>query len=191
MTMDREKVCYFYEIIPSTIGEIGLIRRSCAASSLICRILFPDATGSAKNRIREFFPDAAPQAGGRDKIALQIRDFLSGTAVDFDRDDLDFGVVQGFTRRTLQACGQIPRGQVVSYGSLASSLGIPGGARAVGNAMAANPFPLMIPCHRVVRSDGSIGGFGGGVEVKKHLLRLEGIVFDSKGRVPTKHRLEK
>ena len=191
MTMDREKVVYFCEIIPSTIGEIGLIRHSCAGSSLICRILFPDAKGSAKNRIREFFPDAVPQPVGPDKIVLQIRSFLSGTAVDFDRDDLDFGVVQGFTRQALQACGQIPRGQVMSYGGLASSLGIPGGARAVGNAMAANPFPLMIPCHRVVRSDGSIGGFGGGVEVKKRLLRLEGIVFDSKGRVPTKHRLEK
>jgi len=191
MTMNHEKVRYFYEIIPSTIGEIGLIRRSCAGSSLICRILFPDAKGSAKNRIREFFPDAVPQPVGPDKIVLQIRSFLSGTAVDFDRDDLDFGVVQGFTRQALQACGQIPRGQVMSYGGLASSLGIPGGARAVGNAMAANPFPLMIPCHRVVRSDGSIGGFGGGVEVKKRLLRLEGIVFDSKGRVPKKHRLEK
>ena len=191
MTMNQKKMDYFYEIIPSTIGEIGLIRRSCAGSSLICRILFPDAKGSAKNQIREFFPGAVPQAGGRDRMALQIRNFLSGTAVDFDRDDLDFGVVQGFTRQALQACGQIPRGQVMSYGGLASSLGIPGGARAVGNAMAANPFPLMIPCHRVVRSDGSIGGFGGGVEVKKRLLRLEGIVFDSKGRVPKKHRLEK
>ena len=189
--MNREKVRYFYEIIPSTIGEIGLIRLSCTGSSLICRILFPDAQGSATNRIREFFPGAVPQAGGRDRIALQIRSFLSGAAVEFDRDDLDFGIVRGFTRRALQACGRIPRGQVMSYGGLAASLGVPGGARAVGNAMAANPFPLMIPCHRVVRSDGSIGGFGGGVEVKKRLLRLEGIVFDSKGRVPTKHRLEK
>ncbi len=189
--MNREKVRYFYEIIPSTIGEIGLIRLSCAGSSLICRILFPDAQGSATNRIREFFPGAVPQAGGRDRIALQIRNFLSGAAVEFDRDDLDFGIVRGFTRRTLQACGRIPRGYVMSYGGLAASLGIPGGARAVGNAMAANPFPLMIPCHRVVRNDGSIGGFGGGAEVKKRLLRLEGIVFDSKGRVPTKHRLEK
>lgn len=191
MTMNQKKMDYFYEIIPSVIGEVGLVRRSYGGPSLICRILLPDAKCSTTKKIREDFPGAVPRAGKPDKIGLQIRHFLSGEAVDFDRDDLDFGIVKGFTRRALHACGKIPPGHVMSYGGLAASLGVPGGARAVGNAMAANPFPLMIPCHRVVRSGGSVGGFGGGADMKKQLLRLEGVVFDSKGRVRPEHLPEK
>ena len=86
-------------------------------------------------------------------------------------------------RRVLSEDGEIPRGRVMTYGGLAASLGVPGGARAVGNAMAGNPFPLVIPCHRVVRSDGSLGGFGGGLSMKRALLAMEGVRFDPKGRV--------
>ncbi|MFH1910729.1 MAG: MGMT family protein, partial [Pseudomonadota bacterium] len=78
---------------------------------------------------------------------------------------------------------EIPRGRVMTYGGLAAKLGLPGGARAVGNALAGNPFPLVIPCHRVVRSGGDLGGFGGGTDMKKALLMLEGVVFDRQGRV--------
>ena len=62
-------------------------------------------------------------------------------------------------------------------------MGIPGGARAVGMALASNPFPLVIPCHRVIRTDGSLGGFGGGLKMKKKLLGIEGVAFNEKGKV--------
>jgi methylated-DNA-[protein]-cysteine S-methyltransferase len=75
----------------------------------------------------------------------------------------------------------------MTYGGLAASVGVAGGARAVGNVMAGNPFPLVIPCHRVVRSGGSLGGFGGGAEMKKGLLRLEGVAFDAQGCVLPEH----
>jgi methylated-DNA-[protein]-cysteine S-methyltransferase len=181
--MDRKIFSYTYDLIPWTFGEIGLVRRAGAGRSPICRILLPDAGGSMTGKIRGNFPGAVPRAGKRDEICLQIRDFLSGKAVDFALEDLDFGIVKGFTRRVLRKGGGIPRGRVMTYGGLAASLGVPGGARAVGNIMAGNPFPLMIPCHRVIRSDGSLGGFGGGLLMKRALLEMEGVSFDGKGRV--------
>ncbi|MGV9900269.1 MGMT family protein, partial [Streptomyces tendae] len=70
----------------------------------------------------------------------------------------------------------VPFGQVVGYGDLARRVGQPGAAQAVGMAMGANPLPVVVPCHRVVESDGGIGGFGGGVGTKRQLLALEGVL---------------
>ena len=181
--MDRKKVSYTYDLISWTFGEIGLVRRAGAGRPLICRILLPDTRCSMTGKIRGNFPGAVPRAGKRDEICMQIRDYLSGKAVDFALEDLDFGIVKGFYRQVLLADGEIPRGRVMTYGGLAASLGVPGGARAVGNALAGNPFPLVIPCHRVVRSDGSLGGFGGGLLMKRALLAMEGVCLDHKGRV--------
>ncbi len=87
----------------------------------------------------------------------------------------------------LQAEYGIPRGWVSTYGRIARELGVVGGGRAVGNALASNPFPLLIPCHRAVRSTGALGGYQGGLEMKKALLEMEGVVFNS----PTKASLIK
>lgn len=81
----------------------------------------------------------------------------------------------GFVRRVLEALLHVPRGSTVCYGALAAQLGT--GARAVGRALGANPLPLIYPCHRVIRADGSLGGFTGGLRAKKALLRLEGADF--------------
>ena len=70
-------------------------------------------------------------------------------------------------------------GSLSTYGRIARELGVVGGGRAVGNALAANPFPLLIPCHRAVRSTGALGGYQGGLEMKKALLEMEGVVFSS------------
>jgi methylated-DNA-[protein]-cysteine S-methyltransferase len=71
---------------------------------------------------------------------------------------------------------------VTTYGRLAAHVGRPGGARAVGRALAGNPFPLVVPCHRAVRADGSPGGYQGGVPMKRALLEAEGVAFDRRGR---------
>jgi O-6-methylguanine DNA methyltransferase len=83
----------------------------------------------------------------------------------------------------------VPRGSVVSYGDVAAGVGRPRAARAVGNAMAKNPFPWVVPCHRVVKSDLSIGGFSGSPCRKGDLLRQEGIEADAKtGKIREKYR---
>jgi methylated-DNA-[protein]-cysteine S-methyltransferase len=79
----------------------------------------------------------------------------------------------------------IPRGYVSSYSALAACIGRPRAARAVGTALAGNPFPIIIPCHRTVRTDGSLGGFGGGLPMKRALLEMEGVTFDQRGRART------
>jgi len=120
---------------------------------------------------------------------MRIAAFLAGDAVDFSVAELDMEGIGGFERRVLLADFAIPRGRVMTYGSLAAKAGVPGGARAAGNVMAGNPFPLVIPCHRVIRSDGSLGGFGGGLPMKRALLETEGVVFDRKGCVLSAHIL--
>jgi methylated-DNA-[protein]-cysteine S-methyltransferase len=75
---------------------------------------------------------------------------------------------------------------VSTYGRIAKILGTPDGARTVGNVLSRNPFPIVIPCHRAIRSNGQLGGFQGGLEMKQVLLRFEGIEFSRSGRVLTK-----
>ncbi|MEU8620765.1 methylated-DNA--[protein]-cysteine S-methyltransferase [Streptomyces sp. NPDC048623] len=90
---------------------------------------------------------------------------------------LDWSLVTGFNRQVLrELTDSVPFGTVVGYGDLARRVGQPGAAQAVGAAMGANPLPVVVPCHRVVESDGGIGGFGGGLETKRKLLALEGVL---------------
>ena len=89
--------------------------------------------------------------------------------------ELDLGHMTGFQRRACAALLEIQRGQVRSYGHLAQALGMPRAPRAAGTACARNPLPVIVPCHRVVRSSGSAGGFAGGPELKRRMLELEGV----------------
>jgi methylated-DNA-[protein]-cysteine S-methyltransferase len=120
-----------------------------------------------------------------DDIARCVRHMLKGNAVRFDLDNFDLAQCSPFQRKVLLAEFNIPRGYVSTYGRIAAYLGIPGGARAVGNALGANPFPIVIPCHRTLRSDGSIGGYRGGIAMKKRLLEMEGVRFSKTGKVVT------
>jgi len=106
----------------------------------------------------------------------QITAYFDGTCVNFDKDiPIVLDGLSLFTRRVLKACRDIRYGRTVSYGRLAENVGQSGAARAVGGALAKNPLPLIIPCHRVVCADGKIGGFSaaGGIILKKRLLKLE------------------
>ena len=91
--------------------------------------------------------------------------------------ELDLSWIKGFRREVLLECARVPRGQVLTYAQLAERVGSPRAARAVGNTMRTNPIPLVIPCHRIIGSDGSLTGFGGGLDVKARLLKMEGAVL--------------
>jgi methylated-DNA-[protein]-cysteine S-methyltransferase len=178
---------YTYHLVSSTIGDVGVVRR--ADRNALQRILLPRQGRPMTGLIREAFPGAVPQKADKDSICMQLRAFLEGEAVEFPIGDLDLDGMGEFARRVLMADHAIPRGRVMTYGGLAAKLGLPGGARAVGNVMAGNPFPLVIPCHRVVRSGGALGGFGGGLPMKRALLEMEGVCFDPKGQVLSKYIL--
>lgn len=108
---------------------------------------------------------------------LQLREYFAKDRREFDLP-FDFSGVTSFRRRIFQRLLKIPYGRIVSYGDIADELGEPGAARAVGQAVGANPLPILIPCHRVVRSDGKLGGYSGGLRRKVLLLGIEGVVVD-------------
>ncbi len=115
-----------------------------------------------------------------------MRRYLEGEPLRLPLSLIDLEQCSPFQRRVLLAEYGIPRGRVSTYGRLAAGLGVPAAARAVGGALARNPFPIIIPCHRTVRSDGDLGGFRGGPEMKRALLELEGVEITSTGRVPAR-----
>ncbi|MFB9520541.1 MULTISPECIES: methylated-DNA--[protein]-cysteine S-methyltransferase [Streptomyces] len=113
------------------------------------------------------------------RLAEPVRQFaayFAGTLRSFDLP-LDWSLTSGFNRQVLRALNDgVPYGAVVGYGDLAHRVGQPGAAQAVGAAMGSNPLPVVVPCHRVVESGGGLGGFGGGLETKRVLLALEGVL---------------
>ncbi|MFD7920299.1 methylated-DNA--[protein]-cysteine S-methyltransferase [Streptomyces sp. NPDC059740] len=113
-----------------------------------------------------------------EQAAAELAAYLDGGLRRFTVP-LDWSLTCGFTGRVLrELAAHVPYGTVVGYQHLADRVGEPGAARAVGAAMGANPLPVVVPCHRVVASDGGIGGFGGGLETKRRLLALEGVLPD-------------
>jgi len=106
----------------------------------------------------------------------QVEAYFAGERHDFELP-LDWSLISGFNRQVLRELASgVSFGHVVGYGDLAGRVGQPGAAQAVGVAMGSNPLPVVVPCHRVVESDGGIGGFGGGLETKRKLLALEGVL---------------
>jgi len=139
-----------------------------------------------ENLVQMAFVDAGPQScPAIVELGEQIQCFLEGEAVDFELAIIALGRCSEFQQRVLVAEHGIPRGWVSTYGRIARHLGIPGGARAVGGALARNPFPIIIPCHRAIRANGELGGFQGGQSMKRALLELEGIEFSPSGKVLT------
>lgn len=121
-------------------------------------------------------PVEAPDSPLLTEAIRQLRAYLAGERRAFELP-LDWSLISGFHREVLhELASGVPYGTVVGYGDLASRVGQPGAAQAVGTAMGANPLPVVVPCHRVVESDGGIGGFGGGLETKRKLLALEGVL---------------
>jgi methylated-DNA-[protein]-cysteine S-methyltransferase len=108
-----------------------------------------------------------------DPVRRELDEYFAGTRTQFEIP-LDWSLTQGFTRRVLKATARIPYGGASTYREMASRAGSERGARAAGNALGANPIPIVVPCHRVLRTGGEIGGYGGGVARKRFLLELEG-----------------
>ena len=122
-----------------------------------------------------------------DDLMFNMIEFFKGIDVKFNLDIIDIDLCSDFQKQVLLAEYNIPRGYISTYKRIATFIGNPKGSRAVGNALANNPFPLIIPCHRAVKSNGELGGFQGGLKMKQELLQLEGIKFDKKNRVISKN----
>ncbi len=142
-------------------------------------VLLPEASeGETRARLLRQFPDAgeAPPPADAERARDGLVALLSGGAGDFSSIALDMEGAPPFHRRVYEAARAIPAGATVSYGEIAAGLGAPGAARAVGQALARNPFLVIVPCHRVLAAGGKLGGFSahGGVATKRRLLAIEG-----------------
>lgn len=164
---------YWYALWQTPWGPMG----AASDAEGVRRIVLPcrrraDVTEALTRGHPEAQPDETPFAG----LIERTRRYFDGDRVDFSDVGCLLPRPDGFQADVLRACRQIPYGQTVSYGELARRIGRPTAARAVAGALGRNPIPLVIPCHRVLYSDGRSGGFSaaGGVELKERLLALEG-----------------
>lgn len=108
-----------------------------------------------------------------DPVRRELDEYFEGRRTEFDVP-LDWSLTKGFTRRILRATAKVPYGAVSTYRQMAAKAGNDRAVRAAGNALGANPIPIVVPCHRILRTGGSLGGYGGGLPRKEFLLRLEG-----------------
>ncbi|MBM4444375.1 MAG: methylated-DNA--[protein]-cysteine S-methyltransferase [Chloroflexi bacterium] len=177
---------FHYTKVPSPFGGLAILWRQGDGGPEVHRILLPNETGRAGSGTRQSFVHATPASCSViASLGERIQRCLEGEAVEFDLAAMALDSCSGFQRRVLLADYGIPRGWVSTYGRVARSLGCPAGGRAVGGALAHNPFPIVIPCHRVVRANLELGGFGGGLAMKRALLELEGLKLSESGQVLT------
>ena len=178
----------FYVVLPSAFGDLSMVWREIEKGPRVYRIYLSRPEASAEELVRATFAAATP-ASHSIIVGLgeRIQRFFAGEPLSFDLQGVALEVCSEFQRRVILAEHGIPRGWVSTYGRIGRHLGVERGARAVGSALARNPFPIVIPCHRAVRSNGELGGYQGGVEMKRALLEMEGVSVSKGGLVCMDH----
>jgi methylated-DNA-[protein]-cysteine S-methyltransferase len=110
-----------------------------------------------------------------DELRRELEDYFAGRRRHFEVP-VDWTLIRGFAQGVLRATAQVPFGQVTTYREMATAAGSPRAARAAGNALGSNPIPIVVPCHRVLHAGGGLGGYAGGLDRKRYLLGLEGVL---------------
>jgi len=148
-----------------------------AASALI------NASSKQQNSILTSSTPVDDPGEPQQRLIERLQAFAQGAPDSFLDVQLDLSTLTEFQRRVVHYCRRIPAGKVLTYGQLARKAGSPNAARAVGQVMAGNRWPLIVPCHRVVAAGGSLGGFSApqGLEIKRHLLAREGVALNLHG----------
>jgi methylated-DNA-[protein]-cysteine S-methyltransferase len=161
-----------YAIEPSPVGDLliavtprGIIRLAYNADEVSDAVL-----GELARRVS---PRVLEAPAALDEVRRELDEYFAGKRTHFDIP-VDWRLHDGFGRRVLRATARIPYGKLLTYGEVAAKAGSPRGHRAAGNALGSNRIPIVVPCHRVVRTGGKIGGYTGGLERKEYLLELEG-----------------
>jgi methylated-DNA-[protein]-cysteine S-methyltransferase len=160
-----------YTLVESPFGSLRL----AATRRGLVRLAFPeeDLDGMLERLARRISPRIIEADAPLEGVRRELEEYFEGRRRSF-ASALDWSLIAGFHRRVLRATSEIPFGGVQSYAAVAADAGNPRASRAAGNALGANPIPILIPCHRVLRTGGSLGGYGGGIERKRWLLSLEG-----------------
>lgn len=157
-----------FTVFDTAAGWVGIL----SSGTGLRRATLPQETKEAAYSLLGDLEDSVSAPRRFAGLVGRYRAYFSGREVDFP-DKLDYDKATDFQRKVWQAACQIPYGQTRSYAWVAGKAGNPKAARAVGQALARNPLPVIVPCHRVLAGDGGLGGFSGGLGVKAFLLGLE------------------
>jgi methylated-DNA-[protein]-cysteine S-methyltransferase len=163
-------------VVGSPIGDLLI----AVTSRGLARVAFPE---EERDEVIEALavtlsPRILDSARATDAWRRELDEYFAGGRRRFDLR-VDRRLIRGIARDVLTATARVPFGRTATYGEIARRIGNPHAARAVGNALGSNPIPVVIPCHRVVRAGGSMGGYGGGPDRKRALLTLEGALPDA------------
>lgn len=176
----------FYATFSSPFNSFTVVWKEMDSELRVQRIFLSDPKRKSEAKALESFKKIKLESSS--SIILlgdKIQRFFKGEQVNFDLGLLDFNQCYEIQRKVLLAEYRIPRGWISTYKRIANHLDMPKGARVVGNALARNPFPIIIPCHRAIKTNGELGGFQGDIDMKRALLELEGIEISDKGKVIT------
>ena len=158
-----------YATFSTYMGWAGIL----GSAKGLCRVTLPQRSVQAVHQLLGDGVNYAPRSPRRfEDLMGRLRIYLGGKVASFP-DELDLSTATPFQRQVWEKTRLIPYGETRSYSWVAEQIGKPGAARAVGQALARNPLPIIIPCHRVVASDGKLCGFAGGLGMKRRLLSLE------------------
>jgi methylated-DNA-[protein]-cysteine S-methyltransferase len=160
-----------YDVTDSPLGPLLL----AVTERGLCRVAYDAEPEAQEERLaRDFGIRVLRAPRALDEARRELDDYFEGRRQSFDLS-VDLAAVGGFHRAVLSRLAEVPYGSLTTYGTLAAESGRPRAARAVGTAMNRNPVPIVLPCHRVVGANGNLVGYGGGLERKIALLRLEGV----------------
>ena len=161
-----------YSFVGSPFGDLLV---AMTKQGLI-RIDYPnhDFDESLEELAAKVSPRVLESARSTERVRRELEEYFERKRRSFTVD-VDLSLVHGFTRKVLEQAARIPFGAVSTYREMATRAGSPRAVRAAGNALGSNPIPIVVPCHRVVRTGGGLGGYTGGIDRKVTLLRLEGV----------------
>jgi methylated-DNA-[protein]-cysteine S-methyltransferase len=172
---DEELLDVAYATLDSPLGPLVV----AATPRGLLRVAYTESGADAEvleDLARKVSPRVLEAPARLDPVRRELDEYFEGRRTEFDVP-LDWTLTRGFTSKVLQATARIAFGSTSTYAEVASHAGSPRAVRAAGNALGANPLPVVVPCHRVLRTGGSIGGYTGGLERKEYLLRLEGVLI--------------
>lgn len=160
-----------YDLFETAWGWVAAV----ASPRGICALSLPRPTSQvAMQEVERWLAGARRDPAALAQVRERLSAYLKGHPVSLSDIQVDIEDAPPFFRRAWEACRRIPRGQVRTYAWLAQEAGHPKAARAAGQAMARNRLPILVPCHRVLGSNGGLHGYGGGLDMKARLLALEG-----------------
>jgi methylated-DNA-[protein]-cysteine S-methyltransferase len=166
-----------YSSLDSPLGRLV----AAATPRGLVRLAYEDFNGGVDvvldHLATRLSPRIVERPTGFDPLRRELDEYFEGRRRGFDIS-IDWALTTGFTRKVLQATAAIPFGEVSTYRGVAAAAGSERATRAAGNALGSNPLPIVVPCHRVLRTGGGLGGYTGGIEKKQRLLAIEGVLSE-------------